>query len=107
MVLGFPSNDFLGQEPGSNEEIASFCSMNFGVTFPLFEKVAVKGKGQHPLYSFLTSRETNPGFSGKISWNFNKFLVSADGKIIGRFGSRTKPDDEKLIAAIEEALPES
>jgi glutathione peroxidase len=106
-VLGFPSNNFMGQEPGSNEEIASFCSVNYGVTFPMFEKIDVKGKNQHPLYTYLTSSVSNPGFAGKISWNFNKFLISADGRVIGRFGSRTSPDDKKLIAAIEEALPES
>lgn len=107
VVLGFPSNDFLGQEPGSNEEIAAFCSMNYGVTFPMFAKMAVKGKDQHPLYAFLTSPDTNPEFAGKISWNFNKFLVSGEGKVINRFGSRTRPDDKELITAIEEALPES
>jgi glutathione peroxidase len=104
VVLGFPSNDFMKQEPGSNEEIASFCKLNYGVTFPLFEKITVKGDGQHPLYRYLTSEESNPEYSGKISWNFNKFIISRDGKILGRFGSRTKPNDKKLVAAIEEAL---
>lgn len=104
VVLGFPSNDFMRQEPGSNEEIASFCKLNYGVTFPMFAKVSVKGSDQHPLYAYLTSRETNPEFEGKITWNFNKFLVSRDGRIINRFGSRTKPDDKKLISAIEGAL---
>ena len=101
VVLGFPSNDFLKQEPGSNEEIQSFCKLNYGVTFPMFEKISVKGKNQHPLYTFLTSKKTNPEFSGRISWNFNKFLISRDGQIVGRFGSRTKPADRKLVAAIE------
>jgi len=104
VILGFPSNDFLKQEPGNNEEIASFCKINYGVTFPLFEKISVKGGDQHPLYTYLTSKETNPEFAGKISWNFNKFLVSKDGRIINRFGSRTEPDDKKLVAAIVEAL---
>ena len=104
VILGFPSNDFLKQEPGNNDEIASFCKLNYGVTFPLFEKISVKGDDQHPLYTFLTSKQSNPEFSGKVSWNFNKFLISSEGKIINRFGSRTKPDNSELIAAIEGAL---
>jgi glutathione peroxidase len=104
VVLGFPSNDFLKQEPGSNKEIASFCQQNYGVTFPMFGKISVKGSNQHPLYTFLTSKETDPEFAGKITWNFNKFLISSDGKIIARFGSRTKPGDPKVIDAIEGAL---
>ena len=104
VVLGFPSNDFLRQEPGTNEEIQSFCKLNYGVTFPLFGKISVKGKDRHPLYLYLTSKQSNPAFSGKISWNFNKFLISRDGQVIGRFGSRTKPDDEKLAAALQAAL---
>jgi glutathione peroxidase len=104
VVLGFPSNDFLKQEPGTNEEIASFCQLNYGVSFPMFEKISVKGDEQHPLYAYLTSKETNPTFDGKISWNFNKFLVSPAGEIVGRFGSRTKPSDKELVAAIETQL---
>ena len=104
LILGFPSNDFMKQEPGSNEEIASFCKINYGVTFPMFEKIVVKGKGQHPLYAYLTSKETNPQFSGDISWNFNKFLISRDGAIVNRFGSRTKPDDGDLVEAIKKEL---
>ena len=104
VVLGFPSNDFLRQEPGSNEEIQSFCKINYGVTFPLFEKISVKGSQQHPLYAYLTAKTTNPEFSGKISWNFNKFLIARDGKIANRFGSRTKPEDRDLIDAIETEL---
>lgn len=104
VILGFPSNDFLKQEPGSNEEIGRFCKINYGVTFPMFEKISVKGKHQHELYTFLTSKETNPEFPGKISWNFNKFLISKEGKIIDRFGSRTAPDDEKPVNAIRKAL---
>lgn len=106
VILGFPSNDFMRQEPGGNEEIESFCKMNYGVTFPMFGKVSVKGGAQHPLYRYLTSKDTNPEFGGKISWNFNKFLVSKEGKVINRFGSRTKPTDTKLVAAIEAALGE-
>ena len=101
IILGFPSNDFMGQEPGTNEEIQSFCKLNYGVTFPMFDKVAVKGKDAHPLYAYLTSKQTNPEFGGKISWNFNKFLISSDGQVVNRFGSRTTPDDSDLIDAIE------
>lgn len=104
IVLGFPSNDFLRQEPGDNAEIQTFCSLNYGVTFPMFSKLRVKGKEQHPLYRFLTSKQSNPGFSGKISWNFNKFLVDRKGVVVARFGSRTTPDDAKLIAAVKAAL---
>ena len=107
LVLGFPSNDFLRQEPGTNEEIQTFCQVNYGVTFPTFAKLSVKGKSQHQLYGYLTGPETNPEFSGKITWNFNKFLVSREGAVIGRFGSRTKPQDPKLITALEAALGQS
>jgi glutathione peroxidase len=104
VVIGVPSNDFMGQEPGTNEEIQSFCKLSYGVTFPMFEKVAVKGKNQHDLYAYLTSKKTNPEFGGKISWNFNKFLISRDGQIENRFGSRAKPDNKELISAIETEL---
>ena len=104
VVLGFPANDFLGQEPGTEAEIKSFCTLTYGVAFPMFAKISVKGKDIHPLYAFLTSKETNPNFGGAISWNFNKFLIGRDGAIVGPFGSRTKPDDKELIAAVEKAL---
>ena len=104
VVLGFPANDFLGQEPGTEAEIKSFCTLTYGVTFPMFAKISVKGKDIHPLYAFLTSKETNPNFGGAISWNFNKFLIGRNGVIIGRFGSRTKPDDKELVEAVEQAL---
>ena len=104
VVLGFPANDFLRQEPGTDAEIKNFCTLTYGVTFPMFSKITVKGKDIHPLYDFLTSKETNPDFGGKLSWNFNKFLVGRDGVITGRFGARTKPDDKKLVEAIEAAL---
>ena len=103
-VLGFPANDFLGQEPGTEAEIKSFCTLTYGVTFPMFSKIAVRGKAIHPLYAFLTETATNPKFGGAISWNFNKFLIGRDGAIAGRFGSRTKPDDKALVEAIEHAL---
>lgn len=104
VVLGFPANDFLGQEPGTNEEIQEFCTLNYGVTFPVFAKLSVKGKDQHPLYEFLTNKTTNPGFGGDISWNFNKFLVDQQGRVIGRFGSRDKPLDKSIVQAVEQAL---
>jgi glutathione peroxidase-family protein len=104
VVIGFPANDFLGQEPGTDAEIKSFCTLTYGVTFPVFAKISVKGGDIHPLYAFLTAKETNPGFSGAISWNFNKFLIGRDGAILGRFGSRTKPEDKDLVGAIERAL---
>ena len=102
VVLGFPANDFLGQEPGSNEEIQQFCSTRFNVTFPMFEKISVKGKSIHPLYAWLTSDPNG----APVSWNFNKFLIGRDGKVITHFGSRTKPDSEELAAAIDRALGE-
>ena len=104
VILGFPANDFLGQEPGTDEEIKQFCSLKYNVTFPMFSKIVVKGKGQHPLYTFLTGKETNPDFAGDISWNFNKFLVNREGKIVARFGSRDKPESESVTKAIEAAL---
>jgi len=103
-VLAFPANDFLGQEPGTNEEIVTFCRLSYGVTFPVFAKISVIGAEQHPLYRFLTNEATNPGFAGKISWNFNKFLVDRTGKVIARYGSRTVPEDAQLIADLEKAL---
>jgi glutathione peroxidase len=101
MVLGFPSNDFGGQEPGTEAEIKQFCERNFGVSFDLFAKVNAKSEPQEPLYKYLTSEA---GFDGKISWNFNKFLVGKDGKVLARWGSNTKPLDKDLIAALEKAL---
>ena len=104
VILGFPTNNFLKQEPGTNKEIATFCSINYGITFPMFSKISVRGKDMHPLYQYLTSKETNHEFGGKISWNFNKFLISKEGKIINRFGSKDKPESEKIIEAIERTL---
>lgn len=104
VVLGFPANNFLFQEPGSNKDIAEFCSLKYRVTFPMFEKISVTGGDCHPLYTYLTSKETNPEFGGKITWNFNKFLIGRDGRILARFGSRTAPEDKDLIAAVEKAL---
>jgi glutathione peroxidase len=106
-VLGFPANNFLGQEPGSDEEIKQFCSLTYGVTFPMFSKISVKGDDIAPLYAYLTSESTNPEFAGNISWNFNKFLVGRDGTILSRFGSKDSPESEKVVQAIKEALGRS
>ena len=101
-VLGFPCNDFGEQEPGSNKEIKLFCTTKYQVTFPMFEKLHVKGDEQDPLYTALTGKKSP--FPGNIRWNFGKFLISRDGKILHRFEPWTKPDEEKVIEAIEKAL---
>ena len=126
-VLGFPANDFGAQEPGTNQEIASFCSLNYGVSFPMFEKVVVTGPEKHPLYAALiaaapervndgtklrdglASYAASHGLPGpnelpELMWNFEKFLVGRDGEVIGRFGTDIPPDDPRLVAAIEKAL---
>jgi len=103
-VLGFPSNQFGAQEPGTHEEIATFCETNYGVTFPMFEKVEVNGPSRTALYETLTEAPDPAGNSGDVAWNFEKFLVDRDGKVIGRFRSKTAPDDPTLIGAIESAL---
>jgi glutathione peroxidase len=104
VIMGFPANNFFWQEPGTNEEIKTFCSTKYNVTFPMFAKISVKGGKIHPLYKFLTSKETNPEFSGSISWNFNKFLVDRSGKVVARFGSKDEPESPKVVQAIEQAL---
>ena len=104
VILGFPTNDFMSQEPRNKNEIAESCSLTYGVDFPLFAKIMCKGSKKHPLYKFLTNEKTNPNFCGDISWNFNKFLISKNGNVINRFGSSTKPDDEEVLKAIENAL---
>jgi len=103
-ILGFPANDFLWQEPGSDLEIRQFCSTKYNVNFPLFSKISVRGNGTHPLYKYLTEKETNPRFSGKISWNFNKFLVDRNGQIVNRFDSKIDPLDEQVVSAVEAAV---
>jgi glutathione peroxidase-family protein len=103
-ILGFPANDFLHQEPGTEAEIKSFCSLTYGVTFPMFAKISVKGKDIHPLYAFLTGKETNPGFAGKITWNFNKFLVDRAGNIVNRFDSKVEPTGDLIPRTVEEVL---
>jgi len=104
-VLGFPCNQFGGQEPGTAEEIAEFCAVNYGVTFPMYAKLEVNGGGRHPLYTELTAKPDAEGTAGDILWNFEKFLVAPSGEIVGRFRPRTTPEDPQLLAAIEQTLP--
>jgi glutathione peroxidase len=104
-VVGFPCNQFGGQEPGSAEEIAEFCSGNYGVTFPIFEKIEVNGPGRHAIYTELTATPDVDGEAGDIQWNFEKFLVGPDGAVVGRFRPMTTPEAEDLVAAIEANLP--
>jgi len=104
VILGFPSNDFGSQDPGTNEEIATFCKANYGVTFPMFSKIVVKGDGQHPLYAWLTAKETDPKFAGPVGWNFTKFLVSKEGVVVGRFESKVEPVSEEMKGAVEHEL---
>ena len=104
VILGFPANEFGAQEPGTDQEISEFCTKNYGVTFDMFSKIVVKGEGQCDLYKFLTSKETDPKFSGDITWNFEKFLISRDGKIVNRFKPKTQPDSDQVVSAIEAEL---
>lgn len=104
-VVGFPCNQFGGQEPGTAEEIQTFCSTNFGVTFPIMEKIDVNGPNRNDIYKELTQLSDDGGHSGDIRWNFEKFVVSADGTKVTRFHPKTAPDDPKVVAAIENGLP--
>jgi glutathione peroxidase len=104
-VLGVPCNQFMGQEPGTAEEIQTFCSTTYGVTFPLTEKIDVNGADRHPLYQELTAVPDADGAAGDIQWNFEKFLVGPDGAIAARFRPRTEPTSDEVVAAIEKALP--
>ena len=104
-VTGFPCNQFMGQEPGTPEEISAFCSVNYGVTFPLFAKIDVNGPDRHPLYAELTQVPDADGNAGDIQWNFEKFLIAPDGTVAGRFRPGTDPQAPELVAAIEAALP--
>ncbi len=104
-VVGFPCNQFGGQEPGSAEQIKEFCSTKYGVSFPLMDKIEVNGAGRHPLYQRLTPLADSSGYTGDIRWNFEKFVVTADRAEITRFSPKTTPDDPTMIAAIEHALP--
>ncbi|MBG7700897.1 glutathione peroxidase [Streptomyces sp. MC1] len=103
-VLGVPCNQFLGQEPGTAEEIAEFCSATYGVTFPLTEKVEVNGAGRHPLYERLVGFADAEGHSGDIRWNFEKFLIGRDGRVVARFSPQTEPESAEVVSAIEAQL---
>ncbi|BCJ63418.1 glutathione peroxidase [Polymorphospora rubra] len=105
VVLGVPCNQFAGQEPGSAPDIAEFCEVNYGVTFPLTEKVDVNGPDRHPLYAALVDTADAEGHAGDVRWNFEKFLVAPDGTVVGRFSPRMEPDSAELAAAIEKVLP--
>ncbi|MCI0385944.1 glutathione peroxidase [Streptomyces sp. CNQ085] len=104
-VVGVPCNQFMGQEPGTAEEIGAFCSATYGVTFPMLEKTDVNGDGRHPLYAELTELADAEGQAGDVQWNFEKFLVAADGAPVARFRPRTEPEAAEVVAAIEERLP--
>lgn len=106
-VLAFPANEFNKQEPGSDSEIKQFCTSKYNVTFPLFSKIVVKGEGIHPLYQYLTSKETDAKFAGDIKWNFAKFLVNRKGEVIARFEPGDEPESAKVTTAIESALAEA
>ena len=103
-VLGFPSNQFFHQEPGTAEEIQSFCSINYGVTFPMFAKLDVKGPTQHPLYAILSDFPDDAGKAGNVTWNFEKFLVGKDGRVVRRFRPKVVPEDPRIIEAVESLL---
>ena len=104
VVVGFPCNQFFSQEPGTAEQIQEFCSINYGVSFPLFAKLDVKGPDQHPLYAILTEAADDSGKAGNVGWNFEKFLVGKDGRVVRRFRTRVVPEDPKLAEAIEQLL---
>ena len=104
VVAGFPANNFGAQEPGSNAEIGAFCKSKFGVTFPMFSKISVKGSDKAPLYQFLTDPKANPKTGGEIPWNFTKYLVDRDGKVLARFDAPVEPESKELTSAIEAAL---
>ncbi|MBA6435862.1 glutathione peroxidase [Streptomyces sp. DSM 41524] len=104
-VLGVPCNQFAGQEPGTSEEIQTFCSTTYGVSFPLLEKIDVNGEQRHPLYAELTGTPDAQGEAGDVQWNFEKFLISPDGEVVGRFRPRTEPEADDVVAAIEAQLP--
>jgi glutathione peroxidase len=104
VIAGFPANNFGGQEPGSNAEIGAFCKSKFGVTFPMYSKISVAGKDKAPLYQFLTDKAANPKTGGEIQWNFTKFLVDRNGKVIARFEPAVEPQAGELVSAVEAAL---
>lgn len=102
VIIGFPANDFLSQEPGTDEEIQSFCKKNYGVTFPMMSKISVKGKNKHPVYDFLTSKKRNGLEDNKVMWNFQKYLIDEEGFLVKVVSPRTSPDDQEIISWIEE-----
>jgi glutathione peroxidase len=104
VVIGFPANNFGAQEPGTNDEIKTFCSRTYHVSFPMYSKISVKGEDKAPLYQFLTDKAANPTTGGEIGWNFTKFLVDKDGKVIARFNSQVTPESPELTSAVEQAL---
>jgi glutathione peroxidase len=104
VILGFPANNFGFQEPGTNAEIKSFCSAKYNVTFPIFSKISVKGEDIDPLFKYLTDKASDPDFGGDIKWNFNKFLIDRQGKVIARFEPPVKPDSDQMVQSIEKAL---
>lgn len=104
VVLGFPANNFKAQEPGSDEEIKTFCTRKYSVTFPMYSKISVAGEDKAPLYQYLTDKAANPSTGGEIKWNFTKFLVGKDGKVVQRFEPAVTPESPDVVAAIEEAL---
>jgi glutathione peroxidase len=104
VILGFPANNFLWQEPGSNQQIKTFCTTKYHVTFPMFSKISVKGKDKAPLYVFLTDKKSHPSTGGEIGWNFTKFLADRNGRVVARFSSSVAPDSPELVAAVEAAL---
>ena len=101
-IIGFPANDFLWQEPGSNEEIATFCTKNYGVTFPMMQKISVKGSGMDPIYKWLTKKEENGVSDASVKWNFQKFLIDENGNWVGVVGPRDEPDSDQIINWIED-----
>ena len=104
VIIGFPANNFMGQEPGTNAEIKDFCSRTYNVSFPMYSKISVLGDDKAPLYQWLTDKTANPSTAGEIKWNFTKFLVGRDGKVITRFETKVKPDAPEVISAIDAAL---
>lgn len=104
VILGFPANNFMGQEPGSNEEISGFCKRNYGVTFPMFSKIDVKGKDQAPLYKFLTDKKENGAVDAEVGWNFQKFLIDREGHVVTYFKPATEVTDPAVVKAIESLL---
>jgi glutathione peroxidase len=105
VIIGFPANNFLSQEPGTNEEIAEFCEVNYGVTFPMMSKISVKGKDQDPIYKWLTEKELNGKLDSEVQWNFQKYFINEDGEFAGMLEPKEKPDSQKVIDWIEDKKP--